>query len=131
MKKIAASGSLHGRAVKEWIGRTPDSVPPKSVQDRVLLRQGGKDAITGEPILAGMADCDHIIRLKDGGENRESNLQIITRQSHREKTRLENQAGAKERRIRLKHAGLWPKSKRPIKSRGFEKRMNGTVERWT
>jgi len=40
---------------------------------------------------------------------------------HREKTAAENTERAKERRIRLKHQGLWPKSKAALKSRGFAK----------
>lgn len=64
---------------------------------------------------------DHIKPLKDGGLNVESNLQIVLAEPHRKKTVAENKARAKERRIRLKHAGLWPKSSRPLKGRGFEK----------
>lgn len=114
---------LTGRAVEEWIGKTPDSRPPKSVIDRLFLRQNGRCAITGEKIRAGETPhADHIVALKDGGENRESNLQLVAVKPHIEKTAAENSARAKERRIRLKHAGLWPRSSRPIQSRGFPRR---------
>jgi 5-methylcytosine-specific restriction enzyme A len=114
---------LTGRAVEEWIGKTPDSRPPKSVVDRLFLKQMGRCAISGRKFAAKeIAHTDHIVPLKDGGQNREKNMQLIAVEAHREKTRAENSARAKERRQRLKHAGLWPKSARPIQSRGFPKR---------
>jgi 5-methylcytosine-specific restriction enzyme A len=120
---------LTGRAVEEWIGKTQDSRPPQSVIDRLFLKQGGRCAVTGGKFMAKETKhTDHIIPLKDGGENRESNLQLITVEAHREKTRAENSARAKERRQRLKHAGLWPKSARPIQSRGFPKRSIGNTD---
>ena len=121
--KIAASGALAGRAVEEWIGKTPDSKPPKSTVDRIFLRQDGKCAISGRKIMqADKRAVDHKKRLKDGGENRESNLQIILADKHQEKTAEENTLGAKVLRIRLKHNNLWPETKRPIRNRGFQKR---------
>lgn len=113
---------LTGRAVTEWIGKTPDSKPPKSVIDRLFLRQMGRCALSDRKIMAWESPhADHIVPLKDGGQNRETNLQLVTSEAHREKTSDENTARAKERRQRLKHAGLWPKSSRPLKSRGFSK----------
>lgn len=121
--KLPSTGELYGRSVEEWIGATPDSKPPKSVTDRVFLRQGGKDAITGDKMFpSDKKAVDHITPLKDGGENRESNLQIILATTHKEKTVAENKARAKETRQRLKFNGLWPRSPNPIRSRGFQKR---------
>jgi 5-methylcytosine-specific restriction protein A len=118
--KIPASGELHGRAVEEWIGKTPDSVVPDRVKLRVLLRQSRRCAISGDPIRPGAkTQCDHKIRLRDGGENRESNLQIILVEAHQEKTAQENSDGAKAARTALKHLGLWNKPKRKIPSRPF------------
>lgn len=117
-----ADYALTGRKVPEWIGKTADSKPPKSVLDRLFLRQGGRCALSGRKIMAGeVTHADHIVPLKDGGENREANLQLVVAEAHRAKTADENTARAKERRIRLKHAGLWPKSSRPLRSRGFSK----------
>lgn len=113
---------LTGRRAAEWIGKTPDSKPPKSVIDRLFLKQHGRCAISGRKIRAGeTTHADHIVPLKDGGQNREKNLQLVTVEAHREKTIAENAARAKERRQRLKHAGLWPKPVRRIQSRGFPK----------
>lgn len=113
---------LMGRSVPVWIGKTPDSQPPKSVKDRIFLRQNGRCALSGQKIRPGDGThLDHVLALKDGGENREDNLQLVLEEPHREKTKKENAARAKEKRMRLKHAGLWPKSKRPLKGRGFPK----------
>ncbi len=114
--------SLTGRKVAEWTGKTADTKPPKAVLDRLFLRQGGKCALSGRKIRPGdkMA-ADHTIPLKDGGANAESNLQLVLDDAHREKTSAENTARAKEKRQRLKHFGQWPKTKRPLQSRGFPK----------
>lgn len=113
---------LMGRTVTELVGKTPDAKPPKAVIDRLFLRQGGRCAVSGRKIRPGeTTHADHITPLKDGGENRETNLQLVLAEAHREKTSDENRARAKERRMRLKHAGLWPKSPRPLKGRGFPK----------
>ena len=117
-----ADYELTGRTVDEWVGKTADARPPKSVIDRLFLRQNGRCALTGRKMLPGdEKHCDHIVPLKDGGANAESNLQLVLAKTHREKTAEENRSRAKERRMRLKHAGLWPKSKHQIKSRGFPK----------
>ena len=118
-----ADFELMGRTIPEWIGKSPDTQPSKAVKDRLFLRQNGRCAITGQKIRPGdETHVDHVLALKDGGENREGNLQLVLAKPHRAKTADENKGRAKERRIRLKHAGLWPKSKNPIRSRGFQKK---------
>lgn len=121
--KIPASGELHGRAIPEWVGRNPDTPCPLYVQARILLRQSRKCALTGVKIRPGdKTHADHKKRLKDGGENRETNIQIVRVAPHIEKTAQENSDGSKEDRVRRKFLGLWPKSRQKIQSRGFEKR---------
>lgn len=125
--KIAATGHLTGRAVEEWRGATPDSTPPVKVVDRLFLRQMGRCAISGVKIMPrDKTAVDHIVPLKDGGANRESNLQIILVSEHKKKTAREASDRAKVARIRAKHHGYFPKPKRPLKSRGFEKRSFNT-----
>lgn len=122
-KFIEAAGELYGRAILEWVGKTPDSPCPEYVKARILLRQSRKCALTGVVIRPGdKTHADHRKRLKDGGLNVESNIQIVRVAPHIEKTAQENSDGSKEDRVRRKHLGLWPKSKAKIKSRGFEKR---------
>lgn len=118
-----ADFELTGRPVPEWHGKKANSEPPKAVKDRIFLRQNGRCAISGRKIRPGdETHLDHILPLKDGGLNCESNLQLVLAAPHREKTAVENSARAKEKRIRMKHLGMWPKSRTPIKSRGFPKR---------
>jgi len=110
------------RSVPEWIGKTPDTPAPPRVRIRVFERHGGKCHISGIKILAGDEwDMEHIKPLHRGGENRESNLAPALRQAHREKTKLEMADKAKADRIRAKHLGVYPKSRNPIRSRGFAK----------
>jgi 5-methylcytosine-specific restriction protein A len=112
-----------GRSVPLWSSDNPDAAIPKAVKLRVWVRCEGRCALSGRKLSPGdPVDFDHITPLSMGGRHAEDNLQLVCRQAHREKTASEAPARAKADRIRLKHTGLWPKSRRPIKSRGFEKR---------
>jgi len=91
------------RAVKEWIGKTPNSRPTWAVIERLLEKQENRCAgPCHQEIGDGNAyDADHIVELKDGGENRESNLQLLCRKvCHKTKTRIRNIARANEKRTR-------------------------------
>lgn len=122
---IEASGDLHGRAVKEWVGLTPDSPVPAKVKLRVLMRYSRRCHWTGKPIRPGDAwDVDHVIAIINGGRNAESNLAPILRgKAHVEKTAEDRDEADKVRRIREKHYGLRPKSKWP--KQAFSKRKFG------
>jgi 5-methylcytosine-specific restriction enzyme A len=112
---------MTGRTVPEWIGSTPDAAIPPRVKLRIWERCGGKCALTGKKIMPGDAhDYDHKIPLGLGGEHRESNLQLVSADAHKAKTKVDVDMIAKAKRQSLKHRGLWPKSKRPLKGRGFE-----------
>lgn len=110
------------RSVPEWIGKTDDSQPPPRVRLRVFERWDGKCHITGIKIRAGdLWECDHIKRLKDGGENRESNLAPALKWAHSQKTAAENAAQAKADRLRKKHLGIYKKGPK-IPSRPWPKK---------
>jgi 5-methylcytosine-specific restriction protein A len=109
------------RAVPEWVADHPDQDIPKRVKLRILDRCGGKCGLTGKKLRPGEFDFDHITRLRDGGEHRESNLHVVWRPKHREKTAHENSEQSDADRIRAKHLGLWPKSRTPLRSRGFQR----------
>jgi hypothetical protein len=103
------------RAVEEWVADHPDQEIPKRVKLRIFDRCGGKCGITGKKLRPGEFDYDHIKRLRDGGEHRETNIHVVWRPAHRVKTGAENSDGAKADKIRAKHLGLHkPKSGRKI-----------------
>jgi hypothetical protein len=54
---------------------------------------------------------DHIVALADGGENIESNFQILCGQCHEAKTSVENTDRAKVRSMKAKHLGIRKPSK--------------------
>lgn len=111
------------RSVEEWVGRTPDSAIPERVKLRVWERCGGRCALSGRKLRVGDPhDFDHKIALCNGGENRESNLQLVARDKHREKTAADVAERSKVERIRKKHLGIIKPAGR-LKSRGFPKRQ--------
>lgn len=115
------------RSLPEWIGKTDDTPVPPRVKLRVFLAHGGVCHISGRKILPGdQWDLDHVKALRNGGENRESNLAPALRDKHREKTAADVAEKVKTDRIAAKHHGAW----KP-KTRGFDKRlrkrMDGTV----
>jgi 5-methylcytosine-specific restriction endonuclease McrA len=104
-----------GRSIKEWIGKTPDSVPPPTVLARIFLRAKGVCHISGRKIAPGEAwEAEHIKPLSMGGENRERNLRPALVEPHKQKTREETDLREKADRIRIKHLGLH-KSKHPMR----------------
>lgn len=111
------------RSVPEWIGRTDDAMPTKAVFDRLWAKQDGKDAITGKPFTPadGKPHRDHIIPLADGGENRESNLQLIAVKTHRLKTAREAMARAEQRQTMRAHRGYALGKAPTLRSAGFAK----------
>lgn len=118
MTKIAQAEGF-GRSVEEWVGATPDAAIPDRVKLRIWNRYGGKCAITGRKLRANEAEYDHIQALALGGRHAESNLRLVSGEAHKAKTADDRSRIAKADRIARKHAGLWPKSKTPIRNRGF------------
>lgn len=110
------------RAVAEWIGTTDDSPIPPRVKARVFVKHEGRCYLSGRKILAADKwDCDHIVAIINGGENRETNLAPALHDKHVEKTRDDLAVKSKTARIRAKHLGIWPKGQK-IQSRGFSRR---------
>lgn len=108
------------RSNTEWIGNSPDHYPPWSVVLRIIVRQNALCAITGKPIKSITKDqvtVEHIRPLADGGENRESNIQIVLRGTDKEKTAREVTARAKANRARKKDLGLDEPKGPPLQNR--------------
>lgn len=97
------------RAVPEWIAKHDDQAIPPRVKDRVLEAHGNRCALTGREFRPGDSiDFDHIQALANGGAHRESNLQPVLREAHREKTAEDVGLKAKTARIRKKRFGFTP-----------------------
>jgi 5-methylcytosine-specific restriction protein A len=110
------------RSVPEWIGKTDNAMPPRSVFDRLWEKQDGKDAITGLPFTSkDRVVRDHIVPLADGGENCESNLQLITEATHKLKTGAEATERGKSRRIHERDRG-YVRAPSRLRGAGFPKR---------
>lgn len=122
MISIVQPKPLDTRSVPEWIGKTPDSVPPPRVKLRVLLRYDGRDYLTGVKIRPGDdVEMEHVIAIVNGGENRERNLApVIKGKAHKEKTARDVAEKSKVADQAKSHLGLKPK-KRRIRSAGFQR----------
>lgn len=117
---------MTGRAIN-WVGKHPDAAVPALVKARICLRQSGLCAITKVRLRPGHIEFDHKTPLSMGGAHDEANLQAITDEAHKVKTRAEAAPRAKADRIRAKHLGLkTPGSRWPSKCRGFDGRVKPT-----
>lgn len=99
---------MRTKNLKEWIGKNDDDWPPPQWVYRRKFELAGEccQGPCGRKLSA--ADkwhLDHIKRVRDGGENRESNLQVLCEWCHGEKTAGENKAGAKANRNFARHHG--------------------------
>ena len=65
---------------------------------------------------------EHVIALCNGGRHAEDNIRLALSAPHKIKSAADVAEKSKVSRVRAKHLGLWPKAKRPIQSRGFQKR---------
>jgi hypothetical protein len=82
------------------------------VKLRVFERHGGVCHISKRKITpADQWDCDHVLALINGGENRETNLAPALRDKHREKTAADVAIKSRAARRQAKHLGLKPKSR--------------------
>ena len=76
------------RSVAEWVGKNDDTAIPPRVCVRIFERAGRKCECCGRPIVGKLrAQYDHKTALVNGGENRESNLQVLCHECHGEKTK--------------------------------------------
>lgn len=117
---------MTGRSVEEWIGATPDTPIPPRVKLRVFEAHGGRCHISGRKIRPGEPwDCDHVIALVNGGQNRESNLAPALRDKHREKTAADVRQKSIDRRKRAKTLGIKPKSR--LTHPTLKRRFDGSV----
>jgi 5-methylcytosine-specific restriction protein A len=119
------------RAVPEWRGRRPESMPGQIVLLRLYSKQDGKCACGCGMVMnleRDEIDCDHKVALIDGGANVEQNLQLLLRDHHKRKTVAEAIARGRERRHKAKAFRHLDKPGFQTNRTGkFRKRMNGEV----
>lgn len=76
--------------------------------------------------IVGRPEYDHILPDALGGEPVLANCQVLCSKCHRLKTSGEDVPRiAKTKRTKRKAIGAWPKSSRPLRSRGFQQRNGG------
>jgi 5-methylcytosine-specific restriction protein A len=120
------------RAVPEWIGKTDDSPVPPRVRLRVFEAHGRNCGVCIMPIWHKRWQCDHIVALCIGGENRESNLQPVHEACHVVKTAedlLEKQISI---RVKMKDLGFKKRKGRPMpgsRDSGIKMKIGGGWER--
>jgi 5-methylcytosine-specific restriction protein A len=116
------------REIPEWIGKTPNSAPPDHVRQRIFLRCGGRCHIAKRKIMAAEPwDLDHVVALRDGGENRERNLAPALRDKHREKTASEAKARAHVDSLHAGHFGTRNKKPSRLSHPTLKRTMSGQV----
>ena len=114
------------RSVKEWVGKTDDSVPPPRVRLRIFEREGGICYLCGGKINVGdQWDVDHVVAVINSGANTESNLKPVHRACHRVKTKADVVEKTKVQRIRQKH--VLPKPKSKWGNSKWKRKMDGTA----
>lgn len=108
------------RSVPEWIGATPDTTAPPRVRLRVFERADGCCHRCARKINAGERwTLEHLKALVNGGENRESNLDVTCDWCLPEKNAEDVAEKSRVRRKRSKHVGV-EKKKAKIPYRRFD-----------
>ena len=121
------------REVPEWIGKTDDTPVPPRVRTRVFIAKGGKCHRCTRKIPTGQAwTCEHFKALINGGENRETNLDVTCDWCLPIKNAEDVAEKSKVYAMRCADIGIKSRKGRPLagtKASGLRKRMDGTVER--
>ena len=124
---------MTARPVPDWVGKRPESMPGQLVLLRLYAKQNGLCACGCGRVMSferDVIECDHIVTLIDGGENRESNLQLMLQEHHRVKTSGEATVRSAERRHKAKAFSSLRKPSFPTNRNGpLKKKMNGEVVR--
>ena len=120
------------RSTDEWRGKTDDTAIPPRVKERIARAACDHcvkcDRKVGEKLRP---EFDHVTPLILGGQNRESNIQLLCHECHGAKTKLDVKLKAKVARVRTKLSlGIKTAKGRPMpgsKASKFKRKMNGEV----
>lgn len=117
------------RSTAEWIASHDDAHIPARVKVRVFNHAGGRCAACTLPIRGSLLPAyDHIIALVNGGQHRESNLQLLCVPCHQIKTGADVAEKSRVYRKRLKHIGIKKRSTFACsRTSKFKKRLDGSV----
>jgi 5-methylcytosine-specific restriction endonuclease McrA len=112
------------RSVDEWIGAHPDAAIPPRVRARVWIRAEGccQAGCSRKLTPADKWQVDHIVALINGGEHRETNMQVSCDWCHKAKTAEDVAEKSAVYQKSIRHLGI-RKTKHPI--RGW-RRFDGT-----
>ena len=111
------------RALPEWIGANDDTALPARVKVRLFDAAGKCCQKCGRPLRgADKPEYDHIVALINGGQNRESNIQVLCAWCHKPKTKLDVAEKSRVTRKRQKFLGI----KRPRTIRSW-RRFDGSI----
>lgn len=117
------------REVKEWIGKTDDEAIPVRVKLRVFDRYHRTCTECSKDISGGLFPAyDHIVAIVNGGENRESNLQLLCVPCHKVKTAADVGQKRVNNRVRAKHLGIKKTKGRPMpgsRASGIKMKIGG------
>jgi 5-methylcytosine-specific restriction enzyme A len=109
------------RAVKEWIGKTPDTKAPPRVLRRIFERENGICYLSGRKITpADKWQGDHKIAIINGGENRESNLFPALADKHKEKTKRDLAEKAQVAALANSHLNIRSAPGKKMQGRDFQ-----------
>lgn len=109
------------REVPEWRGKNDDTAIPPRVKLRVFDRCGGRCFSCTNLIVGKLLPAyDHIKALVNGGEHRETNLQLLCVPCHKLKTQADVAEKSEVYEKRLKAVGI-DSPRKSIQSRGFAK----------
>lgn len=117
------------RELPEWIGSSDDQAIPARVKIRIFDRHGGNCCACTLPIRGKLRPAyDHIQALINGGEHRESNLQLLCVPCHAVKTKADVAEKSVTARKRTKHLGIKKPSRFPgSRDSKFKKKIDGSV----
>lgn len=87
----------------------------------IFATHAGVCHLCGGKINVGESwDAEHLIPWEISRDDTDANLRPAHARCHKVKTANDRRDIAKVHRIAAKHNGSWAKSKRPLRSRGFE-----------